>query len=103
MNEQTPKPAGTTSAADDLAFRKKRLLFRSTHRGMKELDVMLGGFAQAHLADLDAADTQRFEVLLDEQENDLFDWLTGKVAIPPAFDHALMGRIRSFKRDKFQP
>jgi antitoxin CptB len=103
MNEQTPKPAGTASAADDLAFRKKRLLFRSTHRGMKELDVMLGGFAQAHLADLDAADTQRFEVLLDEQENDLFDWLTGKVAIPPAFDHDLMVRIRSFKRDKFQP
>jgi antitoxin CptB len=103
MNEQAPKPAGPTAAADDLALRKKRILFRSTHRGMKELDVILGGFAQAHLADLDAADTQRFEELLEEQENDLFDWLTGKAPIPPNFDHHLMGRIRSFKRDKFQP
>ncbi len=62
--------------------RRRRLLYRATHCGMKENDVLIGRFAQARLADLDDAEVGRFEVLLEHSDNDLYNWITGKEAAP---------------------
>ena len=64
-------------------IRRKRLLYQSGHRGTKESDLLLGAFAQAHLPGFDPAQLERYETLLDESDNDLFDWMTGR-AVPPA-------------------
>jgi antitoxin CptB len=64
-------------------IRRKRLLYQSGHRGTKESDLLLGAFAAAHLQDLGPAELDRFEALLDESDNDLFDWISGRAA-PPA-------------------
>jgi len=61
----------------DPKIRRSRLLFRCWHRGTLESDLILGRFAEAHVADLDSAQLERFEVLLDCADPNLFDWIVG--------------------------
>ncbi len=76
---------------------RKRLLYRSRHRGMQETDLLLGRFAERHLADLDERQLMRFEALLEESDTDLFDWISGRAAPPEALDHDVMKLIQEFK------
>lgn len=66
--------------ADEI--RRKRLLFQSWHRGMKEMDLVLGNFAERHLAGFTAAQLDTYESLLAEEDADLWTWLTGRAAVP---------------------
>ena len=61
---------------DDQTLRK-RLHFRSWHRGSRELDLILGGFAERHLAALDRDQLDRYARLLENNDPDIYDWLTG--------------------------
>ncbi len=76
--------------------RRKRLLFRCQHCGMKENDILLGRFAGRHMAELEDADVERLEALLEAGDNDIYNWITGKVPVPAAHDHALMTWVREF-------
>ena len=77
-------------------LRRKRLLYRSWHRGMRESDLILGRFAAAHLAGFDEAQLDRFEALLDCADADLYDWVTGRAPPPPAHDHEVLDLLRAF-------
>ena len=77
----------------------KRLKFRSCHRGMKETDALLGGFAQRYLDELNDQQLNRFEALLEENDIDIFQWITGKKPVPPELDHDVMRLIIKFKKD----
>jgi antitoxin CptB len=79
-------------AAPDV--RRRRLLFRATHRGTFENDLMIGGFVRAHLASLTDADVEALEALLDLPDVDLADWLTGRRPIPPEAETPMLRRIR---------
>jgi len=68
-------------------IRRKRLSFRSWHRGTQESDLILGRFADAHLAGFDEAQLDRYEVLLDCTDADIFDWVSGRAEPPPKHDH----------------
>ncbi|MBV9203642.1 MAG: succinate dehydrogenase assembly factor 2 [Alphaproteobacteria bacterium] len=68
-------------------IRRKRLSFRSWHRGTRESDLILGRFADAHLAGFDEVQLDRYEGLLDCPDADIFDWVTGRAAPPPEHDH----------------
>jgi antitoxin CptB len=63
--------------------RRKRLLYQSAHRGTKESDLLLGAFAAAHLDAFTPAQLDSYETMLNENDGDLFDWVTGRAA-PPA-------------------
>lgn len=81
---------------DDIEMRRKRALYRATHRGTKELDVMIGGFARAHLQNFSAAELAVFENLLVLQDPSLQAWiLEGKPAGFPEFA-PLIDDIRVF-------
>jgi antitoxin CptB len=80
---------------DDI--RRKRLLFRSWHRGTKEADLLLGSFAEARLAGLSAAQLDEYERLLETEDARLWDWLTGRTAPPPALDGDILRLIREFR------
>jgi antitoxin CptB len=73
--------------------RRKRLLYRATHRGTREADRLVGGFAEAHLEGLDEADLGRFEALLEESDVDLVDWLMGRRPIPERLRSPLVQRM----------
>ena len=68
-------------------IRRKRLLFRSWHRGTRESDLILGRFADAQLAGFDDGQLDRYEALLDCADADIFDWVSGRAEPPPEHDH----------------
>ena len=69
--------------------RLKRLKMRSWRRGMKEMDLILGPFADAALADLSDTDLDAYERLLDENDQDLYLWVTGARDAPKIHDQML--------------
>jgi antitoxin CptB len=77
-----------------LDARRRRLLFRATHRGTYENDILLGGFVQRHLAAFDGSEIAALEEILELPDNDLADWLTGRSPIPFEVDTPLLRRIR---------
>ena len=83
--------------AEDLERRRKRLAFRAWHRGMKELDLLIGGFADRHLAELSVDQLDRFEALLDVPEPLMYSWLMGQASPPAAFDNDVMTLLLNFK------
>jgi len=70
----------------DEELRRKRLFFRAWHRGTREADLILGSFAESHVAGFDAARLDEFEALLDVPDAEIFDWLNGRAAPPPKFN-----------------
>ncbi|MBS7698904.1 MULTISPECIES: succinate dehydrogenase assembly factor 2 [unclassified Chelatococcus] len=82
--------------SDAHAVRLRRLKFRAWHRGMREMDLIFGRFADARLAELDEADLAAFEALLDEQDKDIFSWYCGEVSVPPHYDTPLFAKLRAF-------
>ncbi len=65
--------------------RLKRLSMRSHRRGTKEMDIILGRFADERLAGLDAAGLDLYEALLEENDQDLYQWVTGQGPAPDRF------------------
>lgn len=79
--------------------RIKRLIYQSWYRGCKETDILLGGFAKAHLTELDDAGLDSFEALLGEHDADVYAWLTDTKPVPPHFkDDKTYQQIYAFCR-----
>ncbi len=74
--------------------RVKRLYMRSIRRGIKEMDVILTKFADAHLRSLDAAELDAYEAMLAENDQDLYQWVSGQKPAP-AEHAAMIDRIMS--------
>ena len=81
--------------------RIKRLSMRSWRRGTKEMDLVLGPFADAHLDTLDAADLDVYDALLNENDQDLLPWVLGQAAAPAELA-GLIARIGTFARARLQ-
>ena len=82
---------------DGEAYRRKRLLYQSRHRGTKEADLILGGFALAHMASLSAEQFTKLEALLEESDPDLMSWISGQSTPPTEHDNDVLTMISSFK------
>ena len=80
-----------------LENRRKRLLYQSQYRGVKENDIILGRFAQAHIQTLDAQALDDYEKLLQQPDNDIYDWLAGREKVPAEFDTPVMRQLLGFK------
>jgi antitoxin CptB len=78
--------------AETREIRIKRLRMRAWHRGIKEMDLILGGWADAHLAGLDDTTLDAFEAVLAEADHDLYSWVSGQ-AEPPASLAPMLARI----------
>lgn len=72
-----------TQTTPDRATREKRLRIRCWRRGTKEMDLILGPFAETGLGVLDDDALLAFEAFLDENDNDLYTWVAGSVETPP--------------------
>jgi antitoxin CptB len=68
--------------AHDLDDRRRRLLWRAGHRGTREMDILLGGFARANIASLDRAGLDELEAIVALPDPDLTDWLVRRLPIP---------------------
>jgi antitoxin CptB len=88
--------SGTTISSEGLNERQRRLLLRSWRRGMRETDLILGRFADAHVATLSDLELTEFERLLDVRDQDLLGWVTGEFAPPAEFDTPFLRRLRDY-------
>ena len=86
--------APLSSAGLDAARRK--LLYRARHRGLREHYLLLGGFAEARLAGLAAAELEEFERLLDLPDRDVLAWLMEGAARPGGFVSGLLDALTAF-------
>ena len=77
--------------------RLRKLNFRAWRRGLREADLIVGGFADAELAGMDAGELDAFEALLEVPDGDLYDWIVERSAPAPEHDHAVMHRLRLFR------
>ncbi|HEY6918530.1 MAG TPA: succinate dehydrogenase assembly factor 2 [Tabrizicola sp.] len=75
--------------------RLKRMRMRSWRRGTKEMDLVLGPFADAHLAGLSEPDLDLFDALLAENDQDLMAWILGQ-SVPPAHLGGLLAQVAAF-------
>jgi len=77
--------------------RRKRLLFRSWHRGTREMDLLLGRFADAHLPAMNEDQLDRYERLLALSDPDIYNWISGREPVPADHDHDVMDLLLNFK------
>lgn len=76
--------------------RRRRLLFRAWHRGTREMDLVMGRFTEANLAAFSEDDVTELEALMEANDRDVFDWVSGMVPVPGNYDTALFRRLRAF-------
>ena len=93
---------GSTRSSDGLDPRRRRLLFRSWHRGTREADLIMGRFADEHIERFNDAELDQYEHLLDAIETDLLAWVTGVVAVPPEHDTVMFRRVCDFHLQRDQ-
>ena len=81
----------------DLKITRKRLLWRATHRGIKEMDILVGGYAQHHLDTMNVAELAQFAELLEIPDQDLLSWATNQSAVPQPQQSAMLDAILRFR------
>ncbi|MEL6112592.1 MAG: succinate dehydrogenase assembly factor 2 [Pseudomonadota bacterium] len=86
--------------AEDINTRRKRLLHQATYRGFKEADIVIGGFARAHLSTMETAELDEFEALISFSDKQLYEWLMGKQEPPANIIGPVFERMRAFDAAK---
>jgi antitoxin CptB len=81
--------------------RRRRILFRARRRGLREMDLLLGLFADANLTGFGETDLGEFEQWLDLPDPEMLAWLLGEAPIPLAYDTSLFARLRATLDGKF--
>lgn len=92
--------ASEKDAGEDLPLQRRRLRYRAWHRGTKEMDLLLGPYADARLDGMDGAGLARFATLMDEADTDLQKWMLGQEPPPADVDRALIAEILAFRMGK---
>jgi antitoxin CptB len=88
---------GSTRSSDGLDDRRKRLLFRCWHRGIREMDLILGRFADSEILNLSDGNLTELERLIDVPDPDLYAAITGDKPLDPEYATALFDRIKAFR------
>ncbi len=87
---------GTTRSSADLDPRRRKILFRSWHRGTREMDLIMGRFADARIGELTDAELDDFERLIEVPDRDLFAWVTSKADTPANYDTTCFRSLKTF-------
>ena len=75
---------------ETIEIKRKRLLFRSTHRGTREMDILLGSFFKSNMSALNKDQLNEFEGLIEIPDDDLYNWAMGRMEIPKELDTELL-------------
>src|SRR5262245_6214065 len=87
----------TERTSDGLDLRRRKLLFRCWHRGTREMDLIMGRFADSALAELSDAELADLERLIEFPDHDLLAWVTGEANVPKDVDTGVFRRMREFQ------
>jgi len=87
---------GMTRSSAGLDERRRRLLYRAWHRGTREMDLIMGRFADVVIGSLSEAEVEALESLSDAPDPDLYAWISGSRPVPAEHDVAMFRRLRDF-------
>nr|CAD6415213.1 succinate dehydrogenase assembly factor 2 family protein [Rhizobium sp. Q54] len=93
---------GLSRSSADLTPRRRRILYRCWHRGIREMDLVFGQFAEDQIARLSEAELDEFEAIMGEDDHDLHAWITGATPLPDHLRTPLFARISAYRPD-FDP
>ena len=86
-----------TAAADQSEIRRRRLLWRASHRGIREMDLILGGFATARIDAMTPAELDQLEAVIDLPDQQLLAWATRQEPVPAQLRSRLLDEILAFR------
>lgn len=87
---------GSMRTSADLDVRRRRVLFRAWHRGIREMDLIMGRFADAVIGALSEAELDELERLIEVPDRDLYRWITGEAETPSNYDAPVFRRLKAF-------
>jgi antitoxin CptB len=96
------QPVAQPDLQEDLETRRRRLRFRSWHRGTRESDLLLGRFADAHLAGFSAEEVALYDALLEENDPDIYNWLTDREPVPADIDTSVWQQLHAYYAQGYQ-
>jgi antitoxin CptB len=82
--------------ADNLESARKRLAWRASRRGIREMDLLVGGFAEAHLESMSFHDLTQFEALLAIPDQQLLAWVTRQEPVPTDLVSPMLTQLLTF-------
>jgi antitoxin CptB len=94
--DQEMPMSGLARSTDGMEPRRKKLLFRAWHRGMREMDLIMGRFAEASLDAMSDAELDTFEQLIEAPDRDLLAWITGREPTPANYATAVFQALKAF-------
>lgn len=85
------------NSTDTFELRRKRLLWRACHRGIREMDLLMGGFAQSRLAGMSGAELDEFEAMIELPDQEMLSWIKGELPVSAQSDSALLRELLQFR------
>jgi antitoxin CptB len=82
---------------DPYAERRRRLLWRASHRGIREMDLLLGGFARQAIGKMDSHKLDEFETIVDLPDQDVLAWILGQAPVPPQHASATLSELIAYR------
>jgi antitoxin CptB len=92
----------TERSSGGLDERRRKLLFRAWRRGVREMDLIIGRFADAHIDKFDDGGLDDFERLIEAPNAELYAWVIGAEFVPAEYDTAVLAQLRAFHDKKAQ-
>ncbi|WP_337266739.1 succinate dehydrogenase assembly factor 2 [Oryzifoliimicrobium ureilyticus] len=88
---------GVSLSSAGLDARRRRILFRCWHRGLREMDLVFGQFAERELATLTDAELDQLELIMSEEDNDLLRWVMGTWPVPERLRVPMFERLCDYR------
>ena len=88
----------TERSSEGLDVRRRRLLFRAWRRGVREMDLIVGRYADAYIGLLDEPELDDFEALIEVPNAELYAWVVGDESVPQDFDTAVLRQLIAFHK-----
>jgi antitoxin CptB len=85
------------NSTDTFELRRKRLLWRACHRGIKEMDLLMGGFAMDRVGSMSEAELNAFESLIGLPDQEMLSWIKGETPVPKDMDNILLKEFLQFR------
>lgn len=82
---------------ENIDIYKRRLFYKGTNRGWKETDLLLGGFLNKYIHSFEKAELLMLDLILDEPDSDIFNWMTKKIEVPAIHNNHVMYLLQNFK------
>jgi antitoxin CptB len=82
---------------DPFQMRRKKLLWRACHRGIKEMDILMGGFAKVRVGGMTETELNALEALIELPDQEMLSWITGEATVPAGVTNPLLPELLKFR------